>query len=74
MRKLFALALAAAALPSSALAHHGGPADVAAGIGAAAVVLAIVAGLLAFRAWRRRAGADGAAEDLAAAMRPSIRR
>ena len=31
-----ALALAAAAAPGPALAHHGGPADIAVGIGAAA--------------------------------------
>ena len=49
-----ALALAAMAAPGTALAHHGGPADIATGIGAGAVALAIVAGLLGLRFWRGR--------------------
>ena len=36
MWKSLALALAATAVPGTALAHHGGPQDVAVGIGAAA--------------------------------------
>ena len=55
MWKPLALALAATAAPGTALAHHGGPADIAAGLGAGAVALAIVAGLLVARARRGRA-------------------
>ena len=50
-----ALALAATAAPGTALAHHGGPSDIAVGIGAAAVAIAVVAVFLGVRAWRRRA-------------------
>ncbi|MDE0060512.1 MAG: hypothetical protein OXI22_01825 [Defluviicoccus sp.] len=46
------LALAAMATPGTALAHHGGPVDIVAGIGAGAVAIAIVAGLLAIRGRR----------------------
>ena len=52
-----ALALGAAAAPGSALAHHGGPADIAAGIGAGAVALAMAVGLLTVGS--RRRGARG---------------
>lgn len=52
-----ALALAATAAPGTALAHHGGPADIAVGIGAAAVAIAVVAVCLGVRAYRRRARA-----------------
>ena len=55
MWKPLALALAATAAPGTALAHHGGPADIAVGLGAGAVALAIVAGLLGARARRGRA-------------------
>ena len=52
-----AFAFAATAAPGTALAHHGGPADIAAGIGAAAVAVAVVLACLGVRAWRRRARA-----------------
>ena len=52
-----ALALAATAAPGTALAHHGGPEDIAVGIGAAALAIAVVAVFLAVRAYRRRARA-----------------
>ena len=52
-----ALALAATAAPGTALAHHGGPADIAVGIGAAAVAIAVVLVCLGVRAYRRRARA-----------------
>ncbi len=55
MWKPLALALAATAAPGTALAHHGGPADIAVGLGAGAVALVIVAGLLGVRARRGRA-------------------
>ena len=70
MRKSLALALAATAAPGTALAHHGGPADLAAGIGAGAIALAIVAGLLAVQVWRGR----GWAHRNRLAAGPSIRR
>ena len=72
MWKSLAPALAAAAAPGTALAHHGGPADIAVGIGAGAVAVAIVAGFLAVRT--RRARRDGTGADLAEAGRPSIPR
>ena len=50
-----ALALAATAAPGTALAHHGGPADIVVGIGAAAVAIAVVLVCLGVRAYRRRA-------------------
>ena len=52
-----ALALGAVAAPGSALAHHGGAADIAAGIGAGAIAIAIAVGLLTV-GFRRR-GARG---------------
>ena len=52
-----ALAFAATAAPGTALAHHGGPADIAVGIGAAAVAIAVVLVCLGVRAYRRRARA-----------------
>ncbi|MCY4551237.1 MAG: hypothetical protein OXC28_23055 [Defluviicoccus sp.] len=55
MWKPLALALAATAAPGTALAHHGGPVDIAVGLGAGAVALAIVAGLLGVRIRRGRA-------------------
>ncbi len=57
MRKWIArtLAFAATAAPGTALAHHGGPADIAVGIGAGA--LAVVAVFLGVRAYRKRARA-----------------
>ena len=48
------LALAALATPGTALAHHGGPVDIAVGIGAGAVAIVIVAGLLGARLRRGR--------------------
>ena len=48
-----ALALAATAAPGPALAHHGGPADIAV-FGAAAVAIAAAAVFLGVRAYRRR--------------------
>ncbi len=56
MRKWIArtLAFAATAAPGTALAHHGGPADIAVGIGAGAIALAVVAVFLGVRAYRKR--------------------
>ncbi len=51
-----ALALAAAAAPGTALAHHGGPADIAV-FGAAGVAVAVAAALLVAGIRRRRARA-----------------
>ena len=50
-------ALAVTAAPGTALAHHGGPSDIAVGIGAAAVAIAVAAVCLGVRAYRRRARA-----------------
>ncbi len=66
------LALAAMAAPGTALAHHGGPADIAVGIGAGAVAIAIVAGLLGVRLRRGRGRVQ--AHLTRPAARPSIRR
>ena len=52
-----AFALAATAAPGTALAHHGGPQDIAVGIGAVAVAIAVAALCLGVRARRRRARA-----------------
>ena len=58
MSKWIARALAfAAAAPGTALAHHGGPSDIAVGIGAAALAIAVVLVCLGIRAYRRRARA-----------------
>ena len=51
MWKSLAFALAAAAAPETALAHHGGPQDVAVGIG---VAIAVAAGLVAVLVRRGR--------------------
>ena len=69
-----ALALGAVAAPGSALAHHGGAADIAAGIGAGAVAMAMAAGLLTVGVGRGCAWLDRTPAGLAATLRPSIRR